>query len=755
MLKKHLKTTIAIILAVMISVMTLAPFAEVAAEEQPAADGKSKTPSGLAYSAIEGEFDKLIKKNIDDTAAVGMIFFDKEQEIASKYFGEINPEGELKADEDTIWEWGSISKLLVWVSVMQLVEDDQIDLASDIRNYLPDHFTKKLNKCLKYNEPVTMLNLMNHNAGFQDTAASFMVKAGKKLPTLEEALIDSMPLQINRPGEIAAYSNFSAALAGYIVEEISGQSYADYVEEHIFAPLGIENSFASVDGSDKPEISKRRDKVNSYVALAGYKKNQGNQRYHITIYPCGSATGTLSDLAKFAQALLKGSPASEKIFKNPATLDKMLEPSLYYGDSDVPRISHGLMHLTGSVPYLGHSGNTLGFSSNLVIDQQSGTGVVISTNKYAEGTYNAGIPDLLYGKLTLEKMQDLYGEEDFAKLDLSGFFCSDRYNFKNTPVKMRGFLNTLLTGCLPISKGGDEKFSIAGVSHITQLGANWAEMHTAALGDESEKPADEIGVQAMYIKSDGGNQVEKYEMPMGLDYKRQSEADFKAQVIIFAIFAILNIYTLVLLLIHLISYNKAKKSDLKEQRKLQIFAESTAFIAFIIVWIMVFNGDLTRVMLSTCSIIVLILAAASSFFIFKIFKLRKSNAPFSGPAPQPQILPNASPAVPGEYAPAPGCSTNFSGVVPEASAEALAADQLNKAEQASENTKEQSAVPMPQASTAQAPMPNLPFYAPPEEIEKMHLKNRRKASRSFVYSCVITGLLIFNIIYWQVYIFYF
>ena len=140
--------------------------------------------------------------------------------------------------ENTVFEWGSISKTFIWVSVMQLKEEGKIDLYADIRSYLPEGFLKNLH----YDKPVTMLHLMNHTAGFEEQLLDLRYFENDEELPLSEVLSAYQPEQVFLPGEVSAYSNWGAALAAFVVERVSGQSYKEYVKEHILKPLNMNNT---------------------------------------------------------------------------------------------------------------------------------------------------------------------------------------------------------------------------------------------------------------------------------------------------------------------------------------------------------------------------------------------------------------------------------------------------------------------------------------------------------------------------------
>ena len=204
------------------------------------------TPSGITFADIGNEIEAFATENERNYASFATAVFNGDEVLYSKHFGYIDRENQIAADENSVYEWGSISKMFVWVSVMQLHEQGKLDLNADIQTYLPEGFLKKL----KYDEPITMMNLMNHNAGWQETSSALEVADGSDIISLEEALRKTEPAQVFKPGEITAYSNWGAALAGYIVERVSGMDYADYLHKNVLEPLGMEQTSVSADYRD-------------------------------------------------------------------------------------------------------------------------------------------------------------------------------------------------------------------------------------------------------------------------------------------------------------------------------------------------------------------------------------------------------------------------------------------------------------------------------------------------------------------------
>ena len=136
----------------------------------------------------------------------------------------------------TMFRPGSVSKLFTWTAVMQLVEQGKLDLDKDVNAYLDFTIPPRDGK------PVTLRNLMTHTAGFDESARALIVTDPKQMATLGQGLKRWVPPRVTAAGSTPAYSNYGAALAGYIVERVSGESFDEYIERHIFAPLGMKHS---------------------------------------------------------------------------------------------------------------------------------------------------------------------------------------------------------------------------------------------------------------------------------------------------------------------------------------------------------------------------------------------------------------------------------------------------------------------------------------------------------------------------------
>lgn len=377
-------------------------------------------PSGLRDDEVAQAVSAYIEAHKDTTAAVSVAVFRGEETICQTAYGYANIEKGLAADNETVYEWGSITKLLVWVSAMQLWEQGRLSLEEDIRTYLPEGFLTRL----KYDAPITMRNLMNHNAGWEDVMFQMCAPdAGSVLP-LDEALRATEPAQVYRPGDVCAYSNWGVTLAGYIVERVSGQPFYEYVQEHIFRPLGMTHSSVSPVYSDNPWVMAKLQEGEGYSASLA---PLGDGLYYTNLYPAGAAAGTLGDLLTFAKALVPGGKGASLLFEKSGTLTEMLSPTLTYPGTDAAYVCHGLWVHEFKVQALGHGGNTNMYSSNLLFDPDSGVGMVIMTNQSGELIYNYGLPETVFGKPGEAASSGVTSRNAAAGLsDMAGLYYSAR-----------------------------------------------------------------------------------------------------------------------------------------------------------------------------------------------------------------------------------------------------------------------------------------------------------------------------------------
>jgi len=266
----------------------------------------------------------------------------------------------------TLFRAGSVSKLFTWTAVMQQVEAGKIDLDADVNRYLDFTIPAYDGK------PVTMRDLMTHTAGFAEVVKHLFPGDAKSLLPLDRFVASTLPHRIFPPGEVPAYSNYGAALAGYIVQRTSGEPFDQYVARHIFAPLGMNHSsFTQPLQSDL------------LAGMAsGYPDTSGRAAAYEFVgpAPAGSLAITGDDISHFMIAHLNnGQYGSARILQD-ATARQMHAPQVQH----VPPLNGmalGFYHedRNGHV-IIGHGGDTVAFHSDLHLLLNDDVGLFISMN---------------------------------------------------------------------------------------------------------------------------------------------------------------------------------------------------------------------------------------------------------------------------------------------------------------------------------------------------------------------------------------
>lgn len=296
--------------------------------------------------------------------------------LISEGYGFSNLKEKRKVDPDrTLFRPGSGSKLFIWTAVMQLVEEGKIDLNVDINNYLDFKIPNEI-EGVKGQEvpPITMMNLMNHNAGFEDILEQLFVLNKNSVRPLGEYLKKHIPARIYPPGEQMAYSNYGSALAAYIVQRVSNMDFYDYVQSNIFTPLNMHHSTFR----QPPEDSIEGDISHGFVYQKG--KYQSDQFEYIQPYPAGSLSSTATDMAKFMIAHLNAGSYNDTNILKPETVDIMHSQSFTHYE-DFAGMAHGFIEMKkNNYRVLTHGGDTFLFHSGIFLIPELNLGLFVSYN---------------------------------------------------------------------------------------------------------------------------------------------------------------------------------------------------------------------------------------------------------------------------------------------------------------------------------------------------------------------------------------
>jgi len=268
--------------------------------------------------------------------------------------------------ERTLFRPGSISKLFTWTAVMQLVEQGKLDLDADINRYLDFRIPTAFGK------PITLRDCMTHTPGFEEVGKNLFSDDTTGVMPNSTWVKSWIPKRVYPPGTVPAYSNYAASLAGYIVERVSGEPFDQYIEHHIFRPLGMEHSTFR---QPLPPALKKD------MAL-GYPSSSSNpEPFEMVVgAPAGSLSATGADMAKFMIAHLQNGRYGNTRILRPETAKTMHTTAL----TVVPAVNRMLLGFyetnRNGHRAIAHAGDTFWFHSDLHLFIDDGVGIYISMN---------------------------------------------------------------------------------------------------------------------------------------------------------------------------------------------------------------------------------------------------------------------------------------------------------------------------------------------------------------------------------------
>lgn len=366
------------------------------------------TPAGLTQAEVEGKVDAYIKDYLDETVPGAAVTIVKDgQMILQKGYGYSNLEKKTKVDPNsTVFRFGNLSQIYTWTAVLQLVEQGKLDLKEDILTYLPEDFGLELKEHLISTEPITLTNLINHTAGFEELGHDTVFWESSKLQeSLKECLLVTMPNQIYAPGRVMTGDSYSVSLAAYIIEQVSGVSYPEYVKTNILDKIGADHTTFLKNESIVKELG---DNLATEYLMDANGNYMPAQESYSNLYQADSVIGTNEDLVKLMNQLMQGKEDSLLLSKS--SLDTMYTKSYAIIDQAKAAL-HGLYEYPADIQAYYCDGGTAS-TSMMVMMPETGFGLVITTNSKASLELLYGLSyELLLGdtKTTVTPKDDLPG----------------------------------------------------------------------------------------------------------------------------------------------------------------------------------------------------------------------------------------------------------------------------------------------------------------------------------------------------------
>ncbi len=310
--------------------------------------------------------------------------------VWSKGYGVTNLQTRAPVTADTPFMIASVSKVVTGTALMQLVEAGKLDLDADINTYLPFKIQNP-----RVHGKITLRHLATHTSGLIDNqktlAASY--SAGDSSVTLEEFLKSyftptgsrydaKLNFATSKPGEQFEYSNIAIGLAAYLLERQTGGNFDAYTNQHIFKPLGMNNTHWFL----------RDFKDVSSIAFPYDSEYPDLTHYGYPTYPDGQLRSSANDMATFLAVMMNGGTLNDTQILDTKTLAAMLEPQFPDAPKDQPQ---GLFWTFKKGGLIGHAGGDPGAGSYLYWNPDTHIDAVVMLNTAITEKNSSGVANIL------------------------------------------------------------------------------------------------------------------------------------------------------------------------------------------------------------------------------------------------------------------------------------------------------------------------------------------------------------------------
>jgi len=278
--------------------------------------------------------------------------------------------------ESTLFRIGSISKLFTWTAVMQQVQAGKLDLRRDVNAYLDFKIPAT------FPQPITLFNLMTHTPGFEDRGFALFSESTEPRGKF---LAEHIPARVRPSGTYVSYSNYGAALAGYIVERVTGVPWETYIEQHILGPLGMRNATGR-----QPLPAALAHQMSAGYAAEGSALVPKPFETVLPLAPAGAVSASAVAMGRFMIAQL-GDRGRHGAAILPDSLAAFMHSRAFGSDPRLDGFDYGFYEQSShGVHLIGHGGDTQWFHSDLTLAPEERWGIFVSYNSQGGGNLSFG-----------------------------------------------------------------------------------------------------------------------------------------------------------------------------------------------------------------------------------------------------------------------------------------------------------------------------------------------------------------------------
>ncbi|HEX7832581.1 MAG TPA: serine hydrolase domain-containing protein [Thermoanaerobaculia bacterium] len=340
-----------------------------------------QTPDG--WSDVVRQFDAYVQA---DKIVGGSILYLRDGKVIARHdSGFADRDAKRVVDGNTIFHWGSITKMLTAVAILQLRDEGKLTLDDKVTRYIPE--LRRVNDPYDKIDEITIRMLLNHTAGFQ--GSTWPYDKGLPWEPFEpkewSQLVAMMPYEqlAFPPGAKYSYSNPAFVYLGRIIEQLSGDPWDSYIHKNIFTPLGMHHSYFR--GTPKYLRSARSHNYSVTKNEAGAEQinDRGPDFDPGITTPNGGWNAPLDDVARFA-AFLTGKPANDNVLAR-ASIEEMRQPGKPSGEDQWMGLST-VITKRGATTILGHTGGQASFRGYLYFNPATSAAVIYAFNTTNESS---------------------------------------------------------------------------------------------------------------------------------------------------------------------------------------------------------------------------------------------------------------------------------------------------------------------------------------------------------------------------------
>lgn len=324
--------------------------------------------TGIPPAALESLVDSVFAAGLPAEKIPGGVFIlvQNGRVVLAKGYGVSNVRTRQPVSPDsTLWRIGSISKVMTATGVVQLADRGQLRLDGDVNVHL-----RSVKVPATYPEPVTARHLVTHTAGFDELS-------GRSAPSREAVLplgqfLGTRLVRVRQPGILTAYSSYGAALAGALIEDVSGMPYETYLKSNVWRPLGMHDTNVHPDGAMPTGYEVQGDSV-----------VDGIWEWSNTA-PAGQINSTAADMGRFMNMMLGHHPDGHRVLSDSARRAMLTRQISMH--PQIPGVGLGYQEArVNGHTIFEHGGDISGYASLMVLLPDQATGFFIAHHVEGSG----------------------------------------------------------------------------------------------------------------------------------------------------------------------------------------------------------------------------------------------------------------------------------------------------------------------------------------------------------------------------------